>query len=339
MNLPVEWLLQGEPWVVYQTLRCLVGQPENDPQVIVARRAMLASPQIQDLLASLSAWPAPLLSSHKTAGHPLHVLAFLAEIGLQAGDPGVDEIIRRVVKHTSAQGPFQVLLKIPAAYGGSGQDQLGWMLCDAPLLIVSLSQMGLADDPRLQPAVDYLVSLLRQNGWPCAVSPELGKWHGPGRKDDPCPYANLLMLRLLANLADWRDCLEARTGAETLLDLWQRSLESHPYLFYMGNDFRKLKAPLVWYDILHMLDVLSRFPWLGGDARLREMLAIVQAKADEQGRFTPESIWKAWDGWDFGQKKTPSRYLTLLAWRAIRRLAEHPPKYLQEDQILGPSKN
>ena len=36
------------------------------------------------------------------------------------------------------------------------------------------------------------------------------------------------------------------------------------------------------------------------------------AKADADGRYTPESIWNAWKEWDFGQKKAPSPYLTYL---------------------------
>jgi hypothetical protein len=35
-------------------------------------------------------------------------------------------------------------------------------------------------------------------------------------------------------------------------------------MFAMGSDFAKLRAPLVWYDILHVTETLTRFPWLGG---------------------------------------------------------------------------
>ncbi len=91
-------------------------------------------------------------------------------------------------------------------------------------------------------------------------------------------------------------------------------------MFFMGTDFRKVKAPLVWYDLLHVLDVLSRFPWLADDARLLDMLAVLASKADDGGRLTPESVWMAWKDWEFGQKKVPSRWVTLLAWRIVRRL-------------------
>jgi hypothetical protein len=88
----------------------------------------------------------------------------------------------------------------------------------------------------------------------------------------------------------------------------------------MGTDFRKLKVPFVWYDLMHVLDVLSRFSWLRDDPRLIDMLSIMKSKANEHGHFTLESIWTAWKDWEFGQKKQPSRWLTLMAWRILGRV-------------------
>ena len=69
----------------------------------------------------------------------------------------------------------------------------------------------------------------------------------------------------------------------------------------------------------HVLEALTRFPRLYKDPRLQEMLTILESKADTQRRFTAESIWKAWSDWDFGQKKEPSPYITLLAQRILER--------------------
>jgi hypothetical protein len=104
----------------------------------------------------------------------------------------------------------------------------------------------------------------------------------------------------------------------TLLSLWDESKEKHPYIFFMGTDFRKLKAPLFWYDILHVLDVLSRFEWARKDKRFGQMLKIVESKADGDGRYTPESVWTAWD---FSQKKIPSQGLTLFVQRILKRVS------------------
>jgi hypothetical protein len=211
-------------------------------------------------------------------------------------------------------------MNIPTHFGGTGQDQWAWALCDAPLIVYALAKFGLRNEPAIQAAIGYLSGLLSDNGWPCAVSKELGKFRGPGRKDDPCPFANLAMLKALSEIGGLRDSPACHTGADTLLDLWSKSTTQHPYMFYMGTDFRKLKVPFVWYDLMHVLDVLSRFSWLKKDTRLLEMLEILKSKADQQGRFTLESIWTAWKDWEFGQKREPSRWLTLLAWRTIERV-------------------
>jgi hypothetical protein len=318
MDKIIPWLLEGPAWVQYCTRRDLLGQPENDNEVRAARTMMLSDPRVRGLLTELAEWPGEVLASHKSAGLLMHKLAFVTDLGLKADDPAAKKIIARIYKHQSVDGPFQMPMNISESYGGSGEDMRAWALCDAPVTLFGLLKLGLGDDPRVRKAAEHLTGLVRENGWPCAVSPELGKWRGPGRKADPCPYANLVMLKALAQ-TEWNDSPATRAGTETILHLWSESRERHPYMFFMGTDFRKLKAPLVWYDILHVLDMLTQFPWLGNDPRLKNMVEIVHAKADEQGRYTPESVWKAWSDWDFGQKKAPSRGLTFFVHRVLNR--------------------
>ncbi len=320
MNAPIDWLLQGEPWIEYRTRLDLLGQSEKAPQVRAARKAMLTDVRIRALQAELAEWPGTVIASHKSASQPFHKLTFVADLGLKLSDPGMEQIVARIKSHQSPEGPFQLPTNIATGYGGTGRDTWAWALCDAPLVIYALAKFGLGKDPAVKAAVRHLTGLVRDNGWPCAVSKELGTFRGPGRKDDPCPFANLAMLKALSEIEKWRDSPECHAGADTLLTLWSESTTQHPYMFYMGTDFRKLKAPLVWYDLLHVLDVLSRFPWLKTDARLLDMLKLLKSKADRQGHFTPESVWTAWKDWEFGQKKEPSRWLTFLAWRIIERI-------------------
>jgi hypothetical protein len=316
----IEWLLQGEPWVQYRTRVDLLEQKENDPQVIAVRKAMLADSKIKALLGELTDWPGTVLSSHRSASQPFHKLEFIADLGMNVNDPPVKKIMNKVMKHQSKQGPFQLPTNVPIHFGGSGKDEWAWALCDAPVIVASLIQMGMREDPRVKTAIEYLNSLIRDNGWPCAVSPELGKFRGPGRKDDPCPYATLVMLQVLAQVPGLQGSESAKIGVETLLTLWDESKEQHPYMFFMGTDFRKLKAPLFWYDILHVLDILSHFEWAQKDKRFKQMLKVVESKADRDGRYIPESVWTAWKDWDFSQKKIPSQGLTFFVQRILKRI-------------------
>jgi hypothetical protein len=318
MKIPFDWLLEGEPWIEYRTRLDLLDQSEDDEKVAATRKAMLSDKKIQDLVAELGNWPGPVLSNHKNASLLLHKLTFLADLGFTINDPGIGPIVERILQHRSTEGPFQVLTNIPVHFGGTGQDQFAWSLCDAPLVVYSLARMGI-ETIEVKEALRYLAGLSRENGWPCAATKELGKFRGPGRKEDPCPFANLAMLKALSVIPEYAIDSVCHPGADTLLTLWSESLSQHPYIFYMGNDFRKLKAPFIWYDLLHVLDVLTRFSWLSNDKRLLDMLAVLQNKADAQGQFMPESIWIAWKDWEFGQKKVPSRWLTLMAWRILKR--------------------
>lgn len=321
MNIPIDWLMEGDAFIQYRTQLDLLGLPEADFQVKNSRQAMLAHPGIQALVSELQGWNGAVISSHKSASQPFHKLTFLADLGLRQDDLGLEGVVAHILGYQSVEGPFLLRTNIPTHYGGSGADTWAWALCDAPLSVYALQLFGLLDHPAVENALSYLVGLVQDNGWHCEVSKALGSFRGPGRKQDPCPYATMAMLKALSVNDQLRDAPACHVGAETLLDLWQNSLTQHPYIFYMGNDFRKLKVPLVWYDLMHVLDVLSRFPWLRDDSRLLEMVAILQEKADPQGRFTVESVWTAWKDWEFGQKKQPSRWLTLLAWRILRRLA------------------
>jgi len=319
-NAPLDWLLESEPWIEYRTRLDLLKQPENNPQVVSARNSMLVNTQIRSLVTELSRWPGTTISNHKNAGQPFHKLTFIADLGFKASDPGIAIIIENILKHQSSEGPFQLRVNVPTHFGGSGQDEWAWFLCDAPLIVYALTKFGLGDEPRVRSAAKYLAELVCDNGWPCAVSRELGRFRGPGRKGDPCPFANLAMLKALSESDEYRDSSACQTGTETLLSLWKESSIQHPYLFHMGTDFRKLKVPFVWYDILHVLEVLSQFPWVRKDDRFLNMLDLLKDKADERGRFSLESVWTTWKDWEFGQKKEPSRWLTLSAWRIIGRV-------------------
>lgn len=315
-----EWLLQGEAFIEYRTRLDLLGQLPDTTEVLYAKKMMLADPKIQQLLEELENWPGQVLNSHKSASQPFHKLSFIADIGLTKDTPEVAVIVEKIFTHQSAEGPFQLTTNVPKHFGGSGEDTWAWALCDAPVTVYSLAKIGYGSDPRVKKAASFLAGLAFPNGWHCTVSKELGSFRGPGRKDDPCPYATLAMLKMLSQFPEYQNSNVVRDGAECLLNLWQKSLTLHPYIFYMGTDFRKLKAPFIWYDLLHVLDVLSKFSWLKDDPRLLDMTNIVRSKANAEGKFTPESEWQAWRGWDFGQKKQPSRWLTFLTLRILRRI-------------------
>jgi hypothetical protein len=171
-------------------------------------------------MLGLNEWSNTIMKNHKDSNHPIHKLAFIADIGMNSNDIGVKDILDKVYSHQSKEGVFQVLANIPVHFGGSGENAYTWMLCDAPLVLYSIAKMDISRHEEVITATKHLVSLQNSNGWGCTVSNDLGKFRGPGKKSDPCPYANLLMLKLIAALDTNEFDEAADIGIKAILELW-----------------------------------------------------------------------------------------------------------------------
>ncbi len=332
----VEGFLSGPPWVRYRHLLDLAGVPPDAQEVRSARGDLLAAPEVRALLADVAAWPGTVLASHRSPSQTFHSLGFLAELLAGSGpgdgiDPAIGAAIARIRERTDADGIPRLPMTYPEHFGGPGVETWAWALCDAPILLRARVRFGGASEPLVRRGIRTLVAMAEPFGWPCRVAPELGSFRGPGRKADPCPFATLILLELLAAFREeapgdpeaeaLAEGSEAAAGVEALLDCWEKSGDRHPYMFFMGKDFRKLKAPGLWYDILHVADVLSRFPKARGDPRFRDMLSVVRSKARPDGTFVPESVYQPYKAWDFGQKKEPSPWLAVAVERIEARAA------------------
>jgi hypothetical protein len=317
----IKWILaEGEPWARYRTFLDLLGRSEDDELVKDARTAMIDHPQVRTLIQSVAKWPGPALTRHNDAQHPIHILSTLIEFGISQNDDGLESVLSEILAHQSREGAFQIQLNIPTARGGTGSDEWAWMLCDSPVILHALLGFGCGELASVKAAIAHLTTLLRNNGWPCAVSPQLGKFRGPGRKEDPCPYANLVSLKALSLVPCMVNGDICRVGTEALLGHWEQQKQRKIYMFGIGGDFRKLKYPFIWYDILHVVEILSRFPHVYEDRRFLEMLNELEQQADSEGRYMARSAYRAWGGWEFADKKHPSPWLTFLVLRIRKRL-------------------
>lgn len=305
-------------WLKYAIRLHLHREPKDS--LAEVKNAALADSRIQNCLADVAHFHSVLVTNHKNPDLPIQKLLFLLDLGFDTTVPQINSAVEQILQHQDEHGIYQSMTNIPKHFGGMGEDVFGWCLCDAPLLLLALFKAGLNYRKYIKPGVDHLVSLCRTNGFPCAVSRELGKFRGPGKKEDCCPYATLIMADLLSHIPEYHDSQAALTSVKALLHLWENSLEQHPYMFYTGTDFRKLKAPSVWYDIVSVTGVLSKYEFVHKDPRFLEMIRHIKSKQDKDGLFTPESVYQKSKGWDFGQKKEPSPYLTYLCRLIFDRL-------------------
>lgn len=317
----LDWLLTSEePWTRYNTRLYLLAQDDNAREVLQDRTEMLSHTHVKDLISQTNNWPGYPLKRHNDAKHPIQALTVLADFGIKYTDTGLAETVQRIKAHQSKEGAFETQLELYKSFGGLEGEHWVWMGCDAPVLLYILTVLGLENDTSLQAAKEHLLSLVADNGWRCSASPILGKFRGPGKKDDPCPIANLQALKALSLDSSLSSDQHILNAIEMLLNHWDMQGKKKYYLFGIGTDFKKLKYPMIWYDLLHVTDVLSRFPVAVDDPRFKQMVQTILDQADDLGRYTASSMYLAWKGWSFADKKQPSPWLTFLVKRIEKRV-------------------
>ena len=320
MKKDIEWILSKDDWISYRARVDLLNENISDVERAKARETILSDKPFADILKELEAWPGDAIKRHNDSTLLIHKLAFLADVGIKKTDSTMPEIIGKIKSTLTDEGIYPIKINLPTRFGGSGEDELLWMLCDAPLVFYSLAKMGLDDEPEIISGTRMLADLAEENGWRCAASSKLGNFGGPGRKGDPCPYANLLMLKLISIVNKEEFGSAAEKGIKSILSLWEDQGKRKERMFGIGTDFRKPKAPLIWFDIIHVLDVLSCYSQAVEEEGFKQMIDELENLFDKNGRLTALSMYRPWKDWEFSNKKEPSRWLTFLAYRILKRV-------------------
>jgi len=309
----LQWLLDGEPWVVYRTLTWLLDKSDEDNSVAAARAAIPNHPLIKKIFASLNKdgyWgkPKDIHTWWPKKNTTFWILPMLGDFGFTIEDSGVARACEYVFSTQLQSGGF------------------GWdpptkpSDCHSAIIIESLAKLGLTGDSRLQRAYDWLIRRQRLDGgfW-CKDTGQIG---GPREKEPSCAMATMFVLGALAQNPKLRNNEIARKGVDFLFECW----DNRGKIRYAGHDsqvgtgWEKLKYPFTDYKILKFLDALSQFEYAKRRLQESEMVNLLLSKQDERGRFTPESIHKVWSDFDFGQKENPSRWITLLALQIVKRI-------------------
>jgi hypothetical protein len=79
---------------------------------------------------------------------------------------------------------------------------------------------------------------------------------------------------MLSQIPEMLTCPEAEGAADMLLGHWDDRKKKKYFLFGIGTDFAKPKAPLIWYDIVHFVDTLIHFGSVQATDRLGHRIII-----------------------------------------------------------------
>jgi hypothetical protein len=310
---PVDWLLEGESFVRYRTWLDLAGSGEKNSEIRRLRRRIPEDPPVRRLLESRNRdgyWgrPQDIFTWWPGKATTFWVLGMLADFGLTEADCGIRQACEYVFSAQLDCGGFG-LFPPPKPYE-----------CFTGILTESLAGLGYTRDRRLKRAYRWLAARQRLDGgfW-CKDTGQ----PGGRRQDEPsCAFATLCVLGALTVHPRHISLAPARRCTQFLLDCWKKrgKVKYAGHDSQIGTGWEKLKYPFTDYRILKYMDIMTRLPQVARDPALSEMAGVLTQKADSQGRYTPESVHRVWSAFDFGQKRHPSRWLTFLAYRILKRL-------------------
>jgi hypothetical protein len=303
----IQWLLDGDPSIRWQTLRDLVGASER---VVERERSKVAR----------DGWGADLLARQDRDGRwaggtssdgglytpkwtsTTYTMLLLRDFGLPATNPQA----RRACPLLLDQG-FQ--RDGGVNYGWRGRSET----CITGMVLSLLSYFN-HDDPRLATLVDYLLSeQMPDGGWNCQ------RPYGATHSSVNTTISVLEGLRLY-ELSHGKNARSVRTaqrrGREFLL--MHRLFRSDRTGEIIKPIFLLFSFPPRWhYDVLRALDYFqtSDSP---RDPRLAEAIEIVRAAASEDGRWPLQNCYRGKTYFVMERVGTPSRWNTLRALRVLK---------------------
>ena len=311
----IEWLLESNPWTRYRTLIDLLDKPETDIEVMDAKKQLLENEQINNLVLESSKWFPVLPKRHDDAKMSHYKLRMLADFGLTSDDRLIKDIITKIKEHKE-NNLFAIRQELPDRNRDKVQSFETWhaLPCDSPLITYILLALGDNSEEVLETVDFFRGEWEKKEGWFCNLFFVKSQFK---KLQIGCPMAGLMFLEIMSSF-DYNNKSDYLLNAYEPLKFHKEYGKS---LYYFGRSkkFWTLKYPYVWYNALYIGDVLSRFKAFREEELLKEIIEWIIDCQDDEGKYTPTSMFREYKGWDFANKKEPSPWITFLAYRILKR--------------------
>ncbi len=301
----IEWLLEDNSWLRFAVETQLLGKKAEPSLVTYDSKIQVVINRLEDSSVGI-----PALKYGKvvytSTGNAFWDLFFLSDIGLKAKDIYIEDEVNALFLMQQEDGTFIIQEGMKSGY-----------FCIPTIILASLAKMGYDNDPHILRFIEKIFETQRlDGGWHCALNRATGK---KLQDSESCPMDNLNVLMLLGQYSAYRNDARLNGAIDLLLTHWKKRMEPwRPYGFGIGSDFLKLKYPAVKYGILRVLDVLSFYPYATKSPEFNEMVEFVMSKSTD-GKFFAESVSRSYSEFDFGQTKLPSKWITFLIYRLLKR--------------------
>lgn len=321
------WLLEEEnPSVRYFALKDILNKPEHDPEVQSAKRNIMQSGIVPDILRKQQE-PAYLQIHSKfyTAKYNGLVwqLIVLAEMGADA-NLQIKEQCEYLLNNSQETTDGGFAMNTAVKKGGGRINEV--LPCLTGNMVWSLIHFGYLDDRRLQKGIDWLTQSMRFNDG-VEDNPQVQ----PYNRYEMCWGKHTCLMGVVKALKGLSAIPQERRTKE-VQDTINKAVEfllvhhiyksSHNLSKTSKPGWLKFSFPLMYQsDVLEVLDILTE---LGiADNRMNDALNFVRSKQDDMGKWKAENA-AITDQFiiPMGKKGEHSKWITLRAMRVLKRTME-----------------
>ena len=307
-----EWLINSNPWTKYGTITKLLDYKVVEDELMMFKNEMINHDFVQDLIAETKTWFPKLATRHTDANMSHYKLRMLLDFGLSIDDECIQDIVT-TVKSRMKDELFTIHQELPVRGDNSKYGKWNALPCDSPLITYCLLGLGDDSDEVLQSLHIIEEKWDKEGGWFCHLPFVNGQFK---KTKIGCPMASLQYLELLSikeNVSD-KEVLRVFESIKCHYES-KKSL----YYFGRGKKFWTLKYPYVWYNALYLSDVLTRFEILKKEPLVIELIDFLETSMNDDGTYTPTSMFRNYKEWDFANKKEPSPWITLKVYIVLKQ--------------------
>ena len=332
MSNVLDWLLEedgAQPGVRYFALVDLLNRPAGDPEVIVARRAMMERGPVPAILAAQDAagyWCAPGPGYLPKYRSTVWSIIYLAQLGADPADARVRAGAEYLLAHMLASN---------GAFSLDGTPSMT-IHCLAGNLGRALLDLGVGGDERLAQAIEVMARYVTGEG--IAPAGEKGvalRYYasgmcGPGLRcsannKQPCAWGAVKVLRALARVPAAGRTPAIEHAQQATVD-FLFSVDPATAAYPSGDNSKPSSSwfrfgfPVFYVtDVLQVAEALAEAGY-GHDPRLAALRELILTRRDAAGRWKMEYTYAGKTWADAERKGEPSKWVTLRAERALQAM-------------------
>jgi len=321
------WLLETDsPGVRYLALRDLLDRPNDDTELLEARKAAHTKGPIAAILSKMDEvgyWSKPGQGYNPKYLSTVWSVILLAQLGASVAE---DERIARacayLLDHALTSGGQFTITGAPSGTIDCLQGNLCWAMLelgyDDPRLVSAFEWMartvtgeGIAPLEDKQAAIRYYAYKCGPT-FACGVNNKL-----------PCAWGGVKVMLAFGKFSLNRRTPLAKEAIKTGVD-FLFSVDPATADYPSGSTGKpsrswwKFGFPVFYVtDILQVVEALVGLGH-GNDPRLANAIALIHKKQNDQGRWLLEYDYTGKTWVDFGAKKQPNKWVTLRAMRVLK---------------------